>query len=226
MPEGGRSEHRLTYAPSSPEVRALVADPVMARVVGAVGEVSVGVEPDAFIALAGAIVGQQLSTKAAATIWGRFAALGPVTPEAVLGRDPDELRAVGLSGAKARYVQDLASHFATGELDMAELEGLSDEAVIVEVTRVKGIGRWTAEMFLVFSLARPDVLALDDGGLLRAGGWALDLGRAASGPELAAAGEAWRPYRSVASLYLWASLDRGLVPRMTSPGGLTPRENG
>lgn len=213
----------LSYSPSSQEVRALVADPVMARVVDGVGEVSVGVETDAFVALASAIVGQQLSTKAAETIWGRFADLGPVTPAAVLGLGSDELRAAGLSGAKARYVRDLAEHFATGELDAQRLDALPDEKVIAEVTRVNGVGRWTAEMFLVFSLARPDVLALDDAGLLRAGGWALGLGRSATGPELAEAGASWRPYRSVASLYLWGALDRGLVPRTTAPGGLTPR---
>jgi DNA-3-methyladenine glycosylase II len=217
---------RLSYSPSSREVRALADDPVMARVVDGVGELSVAVEADAFVALASAIVGQQLSTKAAETIWARFAALGPMTPHAVLGLASDELRAVGLSGAKARYVRDLAEHFATGELDATTLDDLSDEQVVAEVTRVKGVGRWTAEMFLVFSLARPDVLALDDAGLLRAGGWALGLGGAATGLELAEAGESWRPYRSVASLYLWGALDRGLVPRTAGPGGLTPRDGG
>jgi DNA-3-methyladenine glycosylase II len=105
------------------------------------------------------------------------------------------------------------------------MDAMDDDAVVAEVTRVKGVGRWTAEMFLLFSLARPDVLALDDGGLLRAAGWALELGRPATGAELAAAGEAWRPYRSVASLYLWACLDRRLVPRNGASGGLTPRES-
>lgn len=214
---------RLSYHAASPEVLALAADPIMARVTAAVGDVSVGVEADRFISLASAIVGQQLSTAAANTIWKRFAALGPVEPAAVLEREEAELRGVGLSGAKVRYVRDLAERVASGDLVLESLDGLDDEAVIAEVTRVKGIGRWTAEMFLVFSLARPDVLALDDGGLLRAGGWALELGRAAAREELAAAGEGWKPYRSVASLYLWASLDRGLVPRTAPAGGLTPR---
>jgi DNA-3-methyladenine glycosylase II len=200
---------RLTYGPASPECVALAADPVMARVIEAVGEVSVAVESDRFTSLAGAIVGQQLSTAAANTIWRRFASLGPVEPAAVLQRDETELRSVGLSGAKVRYVRDLADRVVSGDLVLASLDGLDDAAVIAEVTRVKGIGQWTAEMFLVFSLSRPDVLALDDAGLLRAGGWALDLGRVAAREELAAAGEAWKPYRSVASLYLWASLDRG-----------------
>jgi len=215
---------RLTYTPASPEVLALAADPVMAHVTQAVGDVSVGVEPDRFISLCRAIVGQQLSTKAASTIWGRLAALGPVTPSAIVELTEGELRGVGLSGAKSVYVRDLAQRVVSGDLDLATLDALSDDAVLADVTRVKGIGRWTAEMFLIFSLARPDVLALDDAGLLRAAGWALGLGRAATGPEMAAAGEGWRPYRSVASLYLWACLDLGLVPRNGAPGGLTPRE--
>ncbi len=215
---------RLSFGPASPEVIALAADPVMARVIGAVGDVSVGVEPDRFTALASAIVGQQLSTKAADTIWRRFAALGPVEPLSVLALEEAAMRSVGLSGAKTRYVRDLAERIATGDLDLKALDALDDETVIADVTRVKGIGRWTAEMFLVFCLTRPDVLACDDGGLQRAGGWALELGRSATPAELGAAGLAWTPYRSVASLYLWASLDTGLVPRTSQPGGLTPRE--
>lgn len=215
---------RIAYSPSSPEVIALASDPLMAAVTTAVGEVGVTVEPDRFVALASAIVGQQLSTAAANTIWKRFEALGPVEPTAVLELEEGAARSVGLSGAKARYVRDLAERVHTGGLDLDSLDSLDDQAVIAEVTRVKGIGRWTAEMFLIFSLARPDVLALDDGGLLRAAGWALELGRAATGAEMAAAGEAWRPYRSVASLYLWGCLDRGLVPRMGAPSQMTPYE--
>ena len=216
---------RLEYGPTSLEVIALAAaDPVMDRVTRAVGEVSVGVDPDHFHSLASAIVGQQLSGAAAATIWGRFAALGPVEPAAILGLEEATMRSVGLSGQKARYLRDLAERVHAGDLDLAALEGLDDESVVAEVTRVKGIGRWTAEMFLLFSLERPDVLAVDDGGLVRAAGWALELGRPATAAEFASAGEAWRPYRSVASLYLWACLDRGFVPRTGQPGGLTPRE--
>ena len=215
---------RLAYGPGSPEVAALATDPVMERITRAIGDVSVGVETDRFVSLASAIVGQQLSTSAANTIWRRFEGLGPVEPAAVLELEEGAMRAVGLSGAKARYVRDLAESVCSGDLDLDSLDALGDDAVVAEVTRVKGVGIWTAEMFLLFSLARPDVLALADGGLLRAAGWALELGRAATGDEFAAAGEAWRPYRSVASLYLWACLDRGLVPRTGSAGGLTPRE--
>jgi DNA-3-methyladenine glycosylase II len=215
---------RLSYSASSPETVALAADPVMARVAAAVGDVSVGIEQDRFIALARAIVGQQLSTAAASTIWRRFVGLGPVGAAALLEREESELRSVGLSGAKVRYIRDLAERVASGDLDLDSLDALDDDAVLADVTRVKGIGRWTGEMFLIFCLGRPDVLALDDAGLLRAAGWALELGRSATGAELAEAGEVWRPFRSVASLYLWASLDTGLVPRTGQAGGLTPRE--
>jgi DNA-3-methyladenine glycosylase II len=217
---------RLSFDAGSPEVAVLIADPVMARVVAGVGDVSVGVEPDRFVSLASAIVGQQLSTIAASTIWRRFAALGPVGPASILELEEAHMRSAGLSGAKARYLRDLAERVASCDLDLGSLDRLDDHDVVEEVTRVKGIGRWTAEMFLIFSLGRPDVLALDDAGLLRAAGWALELGRCATGAELGAAGERWRPHRTAASLYLWGALDRGLVPRSRAAGGLTPRDAG
>ncbi len=215
---------RLRVTPGSEQARRLSAsDPRMAALVDAVGTVDVGLTPDRFTSLARAIVGQQLSTKAASTIWSRFAALGPVAPEAVLGLGDAELRGAGLSGGKVSYLRDLAQRIVTGDLDLDALDELDDDEVICEVTRVKGIGRWTGEMFLIFSLGRPDVLALDDAGLLRSAGWVLELGRPATAAELAAAGEAWRPLRTTASLYLWAALDARLVARDGQPGGLTPR---
>jgi DNA-3-methyladenine glycosylase II len=206
---------QLTFDLDSPEVRALSeADPRLDELARAAGPVGVDNDHDMFVSLARAITGQQLSTKAAATIWGRLVDGGLTSPEAVLSAGPDELRLRGLSRAKAAYLADLAAHVLDGRLAEAAIGSLDDDAVVAEVTRVKGIGRWTAEMFLIFSLGRLDVLALDDAGLLRAAGWLLDLGgRSATAMELAEAGEAWRPYRSVASLYLWAALDRGLVPR-------------
>jgi DNA-3-methyladenine glycosylase II len=206
---------QLTFALDSPEVRALAAaDPRLGELTRAAGPVDVDNDHDMFASLARSITGQQLSTKAASTIWGRLVDGGLVSPEAVLSAGPDDLRARGLSRAKAAYLADLATHVLDGSLTESALDALDDDAVVAELTRVKGIGRWTAEMFLIFSLGRPDVLALDDAGLLRAAGWLLDVGgRSATAAELAEAGEAWRPYRSVASLYLWAALDRGLVPR-------------
>lgn len=199
------------------------ADAAMAALIGAVGDIDITLRADRFAALGRAIVGQQLSTKAAATIWSRVLALGDFTPVAIMAAADGELRGAGLSGAKLAYLRDLAARVLTGDVDLEGLDALSDDAVITEVTRVKGIGRWTAEMFLVFSLGRPDVLALDDAGLLRSAGWLLGMDGPADAAALAAAGEAWRPLRSVASLYLWAALDKGLVPRPGQPGGLTPR---
>lgn len=206
---------QLTYELDSPEVLALsAADPRLGELVRAVGPVGIDNDHDMFASLARAITGQQLSTKAAATIWGRLVDGGFTSPGAVLSAGRDELRARGLSRAKAAYLADLAAHVIGGTLVEAELRALGDDEVVDAVTRVKGIGRWTAEMFLIFSLGRSDVLAIDDAGLLRAAGWLLDLqGRAATAAELDEAGKAWHPYRSVASLYLWAALDRGLVSR-------------
>ena len=196
----------------SPEALALrVADPALGRLVDQIGPLSVTPAENRFAALAGSIVSQQLSSKAASTIWGRFEALGPVTPEAVLELSVDAMRAAGFSGAKVLYVRDLAEKVRDGELDLHGLGHLSDAEVIEAVTKVRGVGPWTAEMFLVFVLARPDVLALDDAGLRRAAGWLLGAGGSASRDKLEAAGESWRPYRSTASLYLWGAIDRRLV---------------
>jgi len=182
-------------------------DPAFAEIIDVVGPLREHLAEDRFAELAASIVSQQLSVKAADTIWKRFEALGPVTPESILGYAEEEMRAVGLSGAKTRYVRDLALHVADGRLDLSAVDLLDDEAVIEALTAVKGIGRWTAEMYLIFALGRPDVLAVDDLGLRRAAGWLLQLERPATREELAEAGERWSPYRSAASRYLWASLN-------------------
>jgi len=205
-------DRTLELDPGHAAIVALrTADARLAAVIDSVGPLELTPSNDPFRALAESIVYQQLSLKAAGTIWRRFEALGPVTPEGIIGLDVEPMRAAGLSGQKSRYLKDLADAVLTGRIDLATLGKLDDEAVIQEVTLVKGIGRWTAEMFLIFSLGRLDVLALDDAGLLRSAGWLLGHGRSATREEFAEAGEAWRPYRSVASLYLWAAKDRGLV---------------
>jgi len=202
----------MRFSEDTPAVRALrAADARLGQVIDAVGPLELHPADDPFRALAEAIVYQQLSLKAAGTIWRRFEALGPVTPEDIAGLEVEAMRGTGVSGQKARYLLDLSDAVLSGRVDLGALDALDDEEVIEDVTRVKGIGRWTAEMFLIFSLGRLDVLALDDAGLLRSAGWLLGFGRPATREEFAEAGEAWRPYRSVASLYLWAAKDRGLV---------------
>lgn len=164
---------------------------------------------DPFKALTRAIVGQQLSAKAAATIFSRFEALFDAfpTPAQVSAVSDDRLRGVGLSSQKLGYLRDLCRRIVEGELPLDVLDRMDDEAVIENLTQVKGIGRWTAEMFLIFRLQRPDVLPVGDLGIVRAVQRAYRLRKAPSPDRLTRIGEAWRPYRSVACWYLWASLN-------------------
>jgi DNA-3-methyladenine glycosylase II len=164
---------------------------------------------DPFKALARAIVGQQLSARAAATIFSRFEALFDAfpTPAQVLAVPDDRLRSVGLSSQKLGYLRDLCRRIVEGELPLDVLDRMDDEAVIENLTQVKGVGRWTADMFLIFRLQRPDVLPVGDLGIVRAVQRAYKLRKAPSPARLTRIGEAWRPYRSVACWYLWASLN-------------------
>ena len=163
---------------------------------------------DPFLALTHAIISQQLSTKAAATIAGRFDALfgGRPTPPQVAATSDSALRAVGLSGQKIRYMRDLSDKIESGVVELDRLKAMSDEEVIAALMLVKGIGRWTAEMFLMFRLHRPDVLPVDDLGIVKAVKRAYQLRSLPTPGRLLRLGESWRPYRSVACWYLWASL--------------------
>ena len=164
---------------------------------------------DPFRALLHAIIAQQLSTKAAATIEARFAALfdGRPTSAAIAAMPDERLRAVGISPQKLGYIRDLCARTLDNSLALDALDTLPDEDVIVALTSVKGIGRWTAEMFLMFRLHRPDVLPVGDLGIVKAVQRAYKLRLAPTPVRLTRLGENWRPYRSVACWYLWASLD-------------------
>ena len=163
---------------------------------------------DPFCALMKAIVSQQLSTKAAHTIFTRLVALfeGVPTPQALAALTDTQLRGVGLSGQKLRYMRDLAGKVQDGSLPLHALDAMTDDDVIVALTQVKGIGRWSAEMFLMFRLHRPDVLPVDDLGIVKAVQKAYGLRKTPSADRLNRIGDAWRPYRSVACWYLWRSL--------------------
>lgn len=163
---------------------------------------------DAFATLARSIVGQQISVKASESVWQRLlAAIGAPSPAAVNAATPEELRACGLSLRKVEYIRDLAGHFLEGRIHTAKWEDMDDEAIIAELTGVRGIGRWTAEMFLIFNLMRPDVLPLDDIGLQRAMALHYNGGGPLPRKQLRAIAENWRPWRSVATWYLWRALD-------------------
>jgi DNA-3-methyladenine glycosylase II len=167
---------------------------------------------DAFTTLARSIVGQQISVKAAQSVWDRFAALmpGPSTqlhPRSVLTLDVAALRGAGLSARKAEYLGDLARHFDSGAVHVGLWHAMDDEAIIDELVAIRGIGRWTAEMFLIFHLMRPNVLPLDDLGLLKGISQLYFSGEPVSRAEARELGDGWSPYRSVATWYIWRSLD-------------------
>ncbi len=212
------------------------ADPVMSRLISERGTLQITSTDDYFFTLLDAIASQQLSSKAAATIVNRIRTLvanaesgdsipqvlglppgrqpiqashipHSVTPESILALPDQALRDAGLSWSKVSYVKDLAGRVASGQLDLAHIARQDDEEVIKELVAVKGIGRWTAEMFLIFSLGRPDVLAVDDYGLRAAMMRLYDLPDLPKPAPMRQMGERWRPYRSYASLYLWRSVD-------------------
>lgn len=185
------------------------SDAQMAGLVKLIGEFSINLRSDYFTALCRAIVGQQLSMKAAETIWHRTVELcGHMAPEVVLKLTDDELRGAGLSRAKVVYIKDLSSRVLSGELNLDGIEGMFDDEVIAALTDVKGIGRWTAEMFLIFTLGRPDVWPVDDLGVRRAVQWVYGLAELPNKAEMTAYGLRWQPHRTAAALYLWEAINR------------------
>jgi DNA-3-methyladenine glycosylase II len=192
------------------------ADPTMAELIRRFGKpedvlARRGRRPsDAYGALVRSIVGQQLSTKAARSIYGRLEELfggHTPTPAELLEADPETVRQVGLSRPKVAYLRDLAQQVEDGDLELDRLAELPDEEVTAQLTAVKGLGQWTADMFLIFHLGRPDVLPVGDLGIRRAAQVAYGLDELPDPAALERIGEPWRPYRSLASLYLWRSLD-------------------
>ena len=196
--------------------RALAAaDPVMGGIIGRYPRIALASRGDPFSTLARSIVGQQISVKAADAVWARLLGACPeMTPRSILRRRATTLRACGLSERKVEYVVDLARHFERDHIDIATLQAAGDEDVIELLSAIRGIGRWTAEMFLIFNLLRPDVLPLDDLGLLKAislhylDGEPTDALLKRDGRlRVAELASIWAPWRSVATWYLWRSLD-------------------
>ena len=187
-------------------------DPVLGAAIKRIGPCGLAARQrtDHMSALVGSIVSQQLSTKAAATIYGRLVALFPtdaaLSAEGIAGVDDATLRSVGLSGQKVGYLRDLCARLGDGRLSLDELAELPDELVIERLTSVKGFGRWTAQMFLMFRLHRPDVLPVADLGIVNAVQRLYGLRKKPDARRLEKIGEAWKPYRSVACWYLWQTL--------------------
>ena len=213
--------------------RALMRqDPVLGAIIKQHGACELGAARDRFdhfAMLVRAIVFQQLSTKAATTIHGRLIASLPeatLTPQALAALSDEQMRTAGISRQKAGYLRDLCEKVLSGAVPLTSLDIMTDEEVIASLTRVKGIGRWSAEMFLIFRLQRPDVLPLGDLGILNAIQKAYRLRKKPTAARMSKLGEAWKPYRSVASWYLWRSLEppsaRRTSPPLPKPGRTTP----
>ncbi len=183
-------------------------DRVMKRLIPQFGDACLESRGDAFITLARSIVGQQISVKAAQTVWDRFALLPrKMTSANVLKLKVDDMRAAGLSARKVEYLVDLSLHFADGSIRIGDWEGMDDETIIAELVAIRGIGRWTAEMFLIFHLMRPNVLPLDDVGLISGISKNYFSGEGVSRSDAREVAGAWTPYCSVATWYIWRSLD-------------------
>ena len=183
-------------------------DRVMKRLIPQFGDACLQSHGDAFSTLARSIVGQQISVKAAQTVWHRFDALPKkMTPGNVLKLKVDDMRAAGLSARKVEYLVDLALHFDSGAVHVDAWQEMADELIIEELVAIRGIGRWTAEMFLIFHLLRPNVLPLDDGGLINGISANYFSGDPVSRSDARDVAVAWAPYCSVATWYIWRSLD-------------------
>lgn len=183
-------------------------DRVMKRLIPQFGKACLQSRGDAFVTLARSVVGQQISVKAAQTVWDRFAGLSEhITPAQVLKLKIDDMRAAGLSARKVEYLVDLALHFDNGAVHVDAWTDMDDEAIIAELVAIRGIGRWTAEMFLIFHLMRPNVLPLDDVGLINGISKCYFSGDVVSRSDAREVALAWAPYRTVATWYIWRSLD-------------------
>jgi DNA-3-methyladenine glycosylase II len=185
------------------------ADPVMAEIIGRVGEYRIQFRPPEFATLVRSIVYQQLSGRVASVIFGRLetALKGEITPGGILKLRPERMRKLGLSAQKTAYIRDLARHTRDGLVIFEELHALPDDEVIAHLTKVKGIGVWTAHMFLIFALRRPNVLPTGDLGIRNAIRKAYGLEEAPLPKDVEAMAKPWRPYCSVTSWYLWRSLE-------------------
>jgi len=211
----GAHARKPAAAGSADDRKLMRADKVIRRLMEERGPIDPAIDrrgsrPDPWEALARAIVGQQLSTRAARSIWeklvGQFGGKLP-TPEQLLRKRRETLRKAGLSNAKVEFLRDLAMRVKDGRLDLGRLQELPDEDVIAALIEVKGVGRWTAEMFLIFHLGRPDVVSVGDLGIRRAVQIAYGMDDLPGPEELVKLAEEWRPHRTLACLYLWRSLD-------------------
>jgi DNA-3-methyladenine glycosylase II len=204
---------KLLLSTTDEIVQALsITDEVISKLIKKIGNLDIALRKNYFESLVMSIIGQQLSSKAAGTIRSRVKMLCPdISPQQLRAISMEQLRSAGVSRAKITYIHDLCDKMTAGEIVFGELDKLNNDAVIKTLTKVKGIGKWTAEMFLIFSLGRTNVLSFADAGLQRAAKWLYDIPYRPDGKYLEQKGDLWSPYQSIASLYLWEAIDCGFV---------------
>lgn len=188
-------------------------DACMKRLITIIGDIEVQLRTDYLASIVRSIVGQQISVHAAEAIYGRLKKLleGEITADRLLIKSKEELRRAGLTNQKVKYIKDLAEKVTTGELDLKHINTYDDEAVIEQLVRVKGIGKWTAEVFLILTLGREDVLAIDDVGIQRAAKWLYKVEKEERRNILIEKSPNWKPYRSIVSFYLWEAIHKGFL---------------
>lgn len=194
------------------------SDPLMKKMITFIGDIEIPLRTDYLSSIVRSIIGQQISVSAASAIYERLLKLlgGSVTVEGLLAKSEEELKQVGLTTRKAEYVNDLAEKIAANELDLNHIAEYSDESIMEQLINVKGIGKWTAEMFLLLSLGRGDVLAVDDVGIQRAAEWLYGVDKSERRSILVEKSPLWKPYRSVVSFYLWEAIHLGLIKEYKS----------
>lgn len=202
-------------------------DPVMKKLITSIGNIEITLRGDYLSSIIRSIVGQQISVIAARAIYGRFQELfnGKITPEGIILKSHDELRQVGLTIRKTDYIIDLAEKIITNELDLENIDSYSDETIIKQLTYVKGIGKWTAEMFLILTLGRQDILAVDDVAIQRAAQWLYKVEKSERRNILVEKSSLWKPYSSVVSFYLWEAIHLGFVSDYDSLDELISAQN-
>ena len=188
-------------------------DPALAKLMEQCGHIEIPLQEDYFMSIASAIVGQQLSNRVAEVLWTRLVELAnePISPETILSLEGESLRQIGISYSKITYLKALATAVKDNTLELNSLHLFDDEEVKRQLTSVKGVGPWTAEMFLIFSMGRQDVFSVGDGGLQRAVKWLYNLDEVPSKEELLRISSRWKPYRSIAALYLWRAIDEKMI---------------
>lgn len=193
----------------------ILLDPVLKKIINACGPLEVELSTDYFSFLSRSIIGQQLSNKVAFVIWNRLLSLmdGEPSPQKLISLEDEKLREIGVSYSKIGYLKNLSSAVLNNEICLDNLEGIENEEIVKNLTKVKGIGQWTAEMFLIFCLGRRDVFSLGDGGLQRSIKWLYRLDEVPKRKQLMQISEKWKPYRTFASLYLWEVINKNLINR-------------